>query len=99
MIEITDNVTGFRIPGSAQLTIAPNPNNGKFSINCPSITSFCSLSIFNAQGVEVPVKWTFNQSSILVELNVEDGFYFLRLRDCQANLWVDKILVQSENNK
>jgi hypothetical protein len=99
LIEITDNVTDFRIPGSAQLTIAPNPNNGKFMINYPSFSSFCSISIFNAQGVEVPVKWSIYQSSISIELNVDDGFYLLRVKDYQDNLWVDKILVQSENNK
>lgn len=61
----------------ANVTIAPNPSNGSFTVN--NINTFTNVQVINSLGQEVYAVSNNGKSSMTIDLSERRGVYFVRL--------------------
>lgn len=74
-----------------QLSVAPNPSNGKFMIS--SGLEISSVTIYDLQGRMVYEQDIPDQKTSTLNLNLPDGFYIIKCR-AEENEYYSKIVIR-----
>lgn len=82
-----------QIYNSRDLELAPNPNNGSFTVSLLDDSKINSYKIINMLGVTIENSIIENNNSILIETNFDSGIYFIRITT-NDKLYMKQFVVQ-----
>ncbi|MFK7925552.1 MAG: T9SS type A sorting domain-containing protein [Bacteroidia bacterium] len=102
MFYIPTNLTSLEEELAAQfdMTVAPNPNNGRFSVTLQNLTPAenVKFTLFNLQGQLVDIKSAMpTESRLEVDFNTSNiaaGLYILKVVQGQTFVGLDRILIK-----
>ncbi len=81
-------------PAEASFVVYPNPSRGEFTIFTNELSSAFSLTVLDQLGKLIYSEEYIDESSFSLNLDLQPGFYFLRLKDKSGTpLGVEKLIV------
>ncbi|MCO5275089.1 MAG: T9SS type A sorting domain-containing protein [Flavobacteriales bacterium] len=89
--------TGVVEYNASDLSIFPNPNQGRFTLHLPEgAAAVESMTLWNAQGRQFPVdpRGSGPTISVSVDVGIPSGMYMLRIQLADGSILKSKIIVQ-----
>ncbi|MEK6617013.1 MAG: T9SS type A sorting domain-containing protein [Bacteroidota bacterium] len=78
---------------TTQISVYPNPNIGQFTLVIESNAKQSQIEIYNVLGEKVYSEKILNLKSLIINLDVPDGVYFLQLKS-ENGTETKKLIIQ-----
>ena len=77
-----------------EISISPNPSNGKFSITLPEDFKESNVEILNIAGKIIYQKSVQNTNTLNIDLNVPPGLYFIKVQKPKGYYEVFRVAIR-----